>query len=45
MCLKLSKKNRSKVADLISKSKEFSYLVNSGKVIFRKDSDFDIPEI
>lgn len=39
MSLKLSEKNRIKVVDLIS------YLVTSGKIIFRKDSYFDISEI
>ena len=42
---KLSKKNRLKVADLIPKSREFSQLVASGEIIFKKDCDFDIPEV
>ena len=42
---KLSKKNRLKVVDLIPKGREFSDLVSSGEVIFKKDPDFDIPEV
>ena len=39
------KKNRIKVVDLIPKGREFSYLVVSEEIVFRKESDFDIPGI
>ena len=42
---KLSKKNRLKVVDLIPKGRQFSHLVASEEIVFKKDSDFDIPEI
>ena len=37
ICSKLPKKNRLKVAYLIPKGREFSHLVASGEVIFKKD--------
>ena len=42
---KLSKKNRLRVVDLIPQGREFSRLVASGEIVFKKDSDFNIPQV
>lgn len=42
---KVSKKSRFKVVDLIPKGSKFSHLVASGEIAFKKDSDFDIPQV
>ena len=39
------KKNKFRDINLISKGREFSHLVPRDEITFRKDSDFDIPEI
>lgn len=31
--------------DLIPKGSKFSHLVASGEIVFKKDSDFDIPQV
>ena len=45
MGLSLSRKKKLKFIDMIPKGREYLHLVATGEIIFRKDCDFNIPEI